>query len=132
MMKYSTYTWYLVWAQRKRHNSYHALLTLKERGHERPKDKSTNKNKQTKNKLRDNTHSLSPSPWLFRTTLLKWGTGSIVWESSDEYSLSRNTNLRSNIQKYNFFFRQDNLSVYVFIVLTLFTARSSHQSRGVL
>ena len=32
----------------------------KETGHERSKDKSTNKNK--KNKLKDNTHPLSPHP----------------------------------------------------------------------
>ena len=37
------------------------LYSLKEEtGHERPKDKSTNKNK--KYKLRDNTHCLSPHP----------------------------------------------------------------------
>ena len=34
----------------------------KETGHERPKDKSTNKSKQTKNKQRDSTHPLSPHP----------------------------------------------------------------------
>ena len=32
----------------------------KETGHETPKEKSTNKNKQTKDKLTDNTHPLSP------------------------------------------------------------------------
>ena len=53
--------------------------------------------------------------WLFRATVLKWGTANGVWKTSDEYSLSRNTNLRSTIQVYHFFFRQDKLSVYVFI-----------------
>ena len=33
------------------------------------------------------------------------------------YSLSRNTNLRSTVQVYHFFFQQDKLSVYVFIGL---------------
>ena len=55
--------------------------------------------------------------WLFRATLLKWGTANSVWKTSDEYSLSRNTNLRSTVQVYHFFFQQDKLSVYVFIGL---------------
>ena len=41
--------------------------------------------------------------WLFRATLLKWGTANNVWKNSDEYSLPRNTNLRSTVQVYNFF-----------------------------
>ena len=45
--------------------------------------------------------------WLFRATLLKWGTANSVWKTSDEYSLSRNTKLRSTVQVYHFFFRQD-------------------------
>ena len=61
--------------------------------------------------------TLDDGSWLFRATLLKWGTANSVWETSDEYSLSRNTNLRSTIQVYHFFFRQDKLSVYVFIGL---------------
>ena len=52
--------------------------------------------------------------WLFRATLRKWGTANNVWKTSDKYSLSRNTNLRSNVQVFHFFFRQDKLSVYVF------------------
>ena len=55
--------------------------------------------------------------WLFRATLLKWDTANSVWKTSDEYSLSRNTNLRSTVQVHHFFFRQDKLSVYVFIGL---------------
>ena len=55
--------------------------------------------------------------WLFRAMLLKWDTANSVWETSDEYSLSRNTKLRSTVQVYHFFFRQDKLSVYVFIGL---------------
>ena len=38
--------------------------------------------------------------WLFLATLLKWGTTNNVWKTSDEYSLSRNTNLRSTFQVY--------------------------------
>ena len=35
--------------------------------------------------------------------LLKWGTANNVWKNSDEYSLPRNTNLRSTAQVYHFF-----------------------------
>ena len=38
--------------------------------------------------------------WLFRAKLLKWGTANNVWKTSDEYSLSRNTNLRNTVQVY--------------------------------
>ena len=55
--------------------------------------------------------------WLFRATLLKWGTANNVRKTSDEYSISRNTNLRSTVQVHHFFFWQDKLSVYVFIGL---------------
>ena len=55
--------------------------------------------------------------WLFCATLLKWDTANSVWKTSDEYLLSRNTNLRSTVQVYHFFFQQDKLSVYVFIGL---------------
>ena len=41
--------------------------------------------------------------WLFPSTLLKWGTANSVWETSDEYSLSRNTSL-SSVLVYHFFF----------------------------
>ena len=33
---------------------------------------------------------------LFRATLLKWGTANSVYKTWDEYSLSRNTNVRSS------------------------------------
>ena len=55
--------------------------------------------------------------WLFPATLLKWGTANSVWKTSDEYSLSRNSNLRSTVLVYHFFFRQHKLSVYLFIGL---------------
>ena len=41
--------------------------------------------------------------WLFRATLLKWGTANNIWKNSDEYSLPRKTNLRSTVQVYHFF-----------------------------
>ena len=40
---------------------------------------------------------------LFRTTLLKWGTADNVWKNSDEYSLPRNTYLRTTVQVYQLF-----------------------------
>ena len=55
--------------------------------------------------------------WLFRATLIKWNTANSVWKTSDKYSLSRNTYLRSTVQVYHFFFKQDKLSVYFFICL---------------
>ena len=55
--------------------------------------------------------------WLFRATLLKWDTANSVWKTSDEYSLSKNTNLRSTVHVYHLFFQQDKRSVYVFIGL---------------
>ena len=42
--------------------------------------------------------------WLFRVTLLTWGTANSVWKTSDEYSLYRNSNLRSTVQIYHFIF----------------------------
>ena len=49
----------------------------------------------------------SRTPFLQNTsataTLLGWGTASSVWKNSDEYSLSRNTNLRSIVRVYHFF-----------------------------
>ena len=62
--------------------------------------------------------------WLFCAMLLKWGTAN-VWKTSDEYSLSRNTNLRSTVQVYHFFFRQDKLSVNVFIGLHCLTPEAA-------
>ena len=49
----------------------------------------------------------SRTPFLQNTsttaTLLRWGTANSVWKTSDEYSLSRNTNLRITVQVYHFF-----------------------------
>ena len=37
---------------------------------------------------------------LFRATVLKWGTANNVWKTSHEYSLPRDSNLRSTVQVY--------------------------------
>ena len=58
--------------------------------------------------------------WLFCATLLKWGTANSVWKSLDEYSLSRNTNLRSTVQVYHFFFSRINLQCMSSLVYTVY------------
>ena len=49
----------------------------------------------------------SRTPFIQNTSvtaiLLRWGTASSVWKTSDEYPLSRNTKLRSTVQVYHFF-----------------------------
>ena len=63
----------------------------------------------------------SGTPFLQNTsataTLLKWGTANSVWKTLDEYSLSRNTNLKITVQVYHFFLGSINFVVYVFIGL---------------
>ena len=61
--------------------------------------------------------------------LLKWGTANSVWKISDEYSLSRNTNLRSTVQVYHFFFQQDKLSVYVSLDYTAYYEKQPSEQR---
>ena len=58
--------------------------------------------------------------WLFRATLLK-----SVWKTSDEYSLSRNTKLRSTVQVYHFFFRQDKLCMSSLVYTVYYKKQSS-------
>ena len=58
--------------------------------------------------------------WLFRVTLLKWGTANNVWKNSDEYSLPRNTNLRSIIQVYHFFLGSINFQCMFSLVYTVY------------
>ena len=60
----------------------------------------------------------------------KWDTANSVWKTSDEYSLSGNTNLEVPFRHIIFFFSRINFQCLHWF--TLFTARSSHQSRGVL
>ena len=58
--------------------------------------------------------------WLFLATLLKWGTTNNVWKTSDEYSLSRNTNLRSTVQVYHFFLGSINFQCMFSLVYTVY------------
>ena len=58
--------------------------------------------------------------WLFRATLLKWGTANNVWKNSDEYSLPRNTNLRSTVQVYHFLLGSINFQCMFSLVYTVY------------
>ena len=53
-------------------------------------------------------------------TLLRWGTTNSVWKTSDEYSLSRNTNLRSTVQVYHFFLGSINFQCMFSLVYTVY------------
>ena len=78
----------------------------------------------------------SGTPFLQSTsdtaTLLKWGTANSVWKTSDEYSLSRNTNLRSTVQVHHFFLGSINFQYMFSLVYTVYCQKQSQQSRGVL
>ena len=65
--------------------------------------------------------------WLFRATLLKWGTANSVWKTSDEYSLSRNTNLRSTVQVYHFFLGSINFQCMFSLVYTVYCQKQSSE-----
>ena len=58
--------------------------------------------------------------WVFSATLLKWGTADSVWKTSDEYSLSRNTNLRSTVLLYHFCFGSINFQCMFSLVYTVY------------
>ena len=58
--------------------------------------------------------------WLFCATLLKLGTANNVWKNSDEYSLPRNTNLRSTVQVYHFFLGSINFQCMFSLVYTVY------------
>ena len=58
--------------------------------------------------------------WLFHATLIKWGTANNVWKNSDEYSLPRNTNLRSTVQVYHFFLGSINFQCMFSLVYTVY------------
>ena len=53
-------------------------------------------------------------------TLLRWDTANSVWKTSDEYSLSRNTNLRSTVQVYHFFLGSINFQCMFSLVYTVY------------
>ena len=65
--------------------------------------------------------------WLFRATLLKWGTANNVWKNSDEYSLPRNTNLRSTVQVYHFFLGSINFQCMFSLVYTVYCQKQSSE-----
>ena len=58
--------------------------------------------------------------WLFRATLLKWSTVNNVWKNSDEYSLPRNTTVRSTVQVYHFFLVSINFQYMFLLVYTVY------------
>ena len=57
---------------------------------------------------------------VFHATLLKWGTANNVWKNSDEYSLPRNTNLRSTVQVFHFFLSSINVQCMFSLVYTVY------------
>ena len=65
--------------------------------------------------------------WFFSATLLKWGTASSVWKTSDEYSLSRNNNLRSTVQVYHFFLGSINVQSMFLLVYTVYGQKQPPQ-----
>ena len=56
----------------------------------------------------------------FAATLLKWGTASSAWKTSDEYSLSRNTNFRRTVQVCHFFLGSINFQCMFSLVDTVY------------
>ena len=67
--------------------------------------------------------------WLFPATLLKWGTANSVWKTSDEYSLSRNTNLRSTVRVYHLFLGSINFPSMFSLVYTVYCQKQSPELR---
>ena len=57
--------------------------------------------------------------WLSRATILKWSTANSVWKTSDEYSLSRNFNSRSNVQIHHFFLGSINFRCMFSLIYTV-------------
>ena len=66
----------------------------------------------------------SRTPFLQSTSatlnLLRWGTTNSVSKTSDEYSLSRNTKLRSIVQVYHFFLGSINSQFMFSLVYTVY------------
>ena len=59
----------------------------------------------------------------------KWGTANSVWKTSDEYSLSRNTNLRSTVQVYHFFLGSINSQFMFSLVYTVYCPKQQPECR---
>ena len=66
---------------------------------------------------------------LFPATSLKSGTANSVWKTSDEYSLSRNTNLRSMVQVYHFFLGSINFQRMFSLVYTVYCQKLPQEYR---
>ena len=56
-------------------------------------------------------------------TLLKWGNTKSVRKTLDEYSLSRNTNLKSTFQVYHFFLGRINFQCMFSLVYTVYSQK---------
>ena len=67
--------------------------------------------------------------WLFHATLLKWSTANNTWKNSDEYSLPRNTNLRSTVQVYHFFLGSINFQCMFSLVYTVYCQKQPSEQR---
>ena len=62
-------------------------------------------------------------------TSLRWDTANSVWKNSDEYSLSRNTNLRTTAPVYHFFLSSINFQCMFSLVYTVYCQK---QPQGVI
>ena len=67
--------------------------------------------------------------WLFRATLLKWGTANNIRKNSDEYSLPRNTNLRRTVQVYDFFLGSINFQCMFSLVYFVYCQKQTSEWR---
>ena len=63
--------------------------------------------------------------YFFTDILLKWETAKRVWEISNEYSLSRNTNLRKTVQAYHFSLNSINVQCIFSLVYTVYCTRTT-------
>ena len=67
--------------------------------------------------------------WLFRETLRKSGNANNVWKNPDEYSLPRNTNLRSIVQANHFFPGSINFQCMFSLVYTVYCQKQPPEKR---
>ena len=67
--------------------------------------------------------------WLFRATLLKWGTANNVWKNSNEHSLPRNTNLRNTVQVYHSFLGSIDFQCIFSLVYTVYCQKQPSEQR---
>ena len=67
--------------------------------------------------------------WLFHATFPKWGTANSVWTALDEYSVSRNTDLRNTVQIYHFFLGSLNFQCMFSLVYTVCCQKQPPEKR---